>query len=89
VHSARASVSASSHTLLVIARGLIVGVDDSVRGNALSIQRLSPGIDGVDISELVFLVNTIAVKISEHGAPEGHELTDRIEPAALSTSVMQ
>ena len=42
-------IVADRDALLVVARGLIVGVDNGVRGNAIGVVRLSPGVDGVDI----------------------------------------
>eukprot|EP00960_Hanusia_phi_P038580 753492-Hanusia_phi.AAC.7 len=44
-------VATGGHALLVVAGGLIVGVDDGVRGDAVGVVRLSPGVDGVDVIE--------------------------------------
>ncbi len=45
-------VVAGGHTLLVVARGLIVGVNDGVRGDAVGVVRLGPGVDGVDVRDV-------------------------------------
>jgi hypothetical protein len=42
-------VAALDHALLVVAGGLIVGVDDGVGGHAVGVVGLGPGVDGVDI----------------------------------------
>ena len=42
-------IVAVGHALLVVAGGLIVGINDGVRGNTVGIVRLSPGVDGVNI----------------------------------------
>jgi hypothetical protein len=42
-------IVAVGHALLVVAGGLIVGIDDGVGGNAVGVVRLSPGVDGVDV----------------------------------------
>ena len=44
-------VAAGGHALLVVAGGLIVGVDDGVGGHAVGVVGLGPGVDGVDIVE--------------------------------------
>ena len=49
--SFRRLVATGSHALLVVGRGLIVGVDDGVGGNTVGVVRLSPGVDGVDVIE--------------------------------------
>ena len=48
-------VVAGSNALLVVASRLIVGVDDGVRGDAVGVVRLSPGVDGVDVGDSVEL----------------------------------
>eukprot|EP00961_Rhodomonas_salina_P157784 2124027-Rhodomonas_salina.1 len=52
--------------LLVGASGLIVGVDDSVRGDTVSVVRGRPCVDGVVI-------------LGEHGGLERNELADLLE----------
>ena len=42
-------IAALDHALLVVAGGLIVGVDDGVGGHAVGVVGLGPGVDGVDI----------------------------------------
>ena len=42
-------VAALDHALLVVAGGLIVGVDDGVGGHAVGVVGLGPGVDGVDV----------------------------------------
>jgi hypothetical protein len=42
-------IVAGGDALLVVARGLVVGVDDSVRSDTVGVVRLSPGVDGVDV----------------------------------------
>jgi len=42
-------IAALDHALLVVARGLIVGVDDGVRGHAVGVVGLGPGVDGVNV----------------------------------------
>jgi hypothetical protein len=79
VSSSRASIAASLKALLVVAGGLVIGVDNGVGGDSLSILHLSPGVDGIDIAELIVSVNAIAID-SEHGALEGRELTNVLEP---------
>ena len=44
-------VAALDHALLVVAGGLIVGVDDGVGGHAVGVVGLGPGVDGVDVIE--------------------------------------
>ncbi len=44
-------IAAGGHALLVVASGLIVGVDDGVRGHAVGVVGLGPGVDGVDVIE--------------------------------------
>jgi hypothetical protein len=44
-------VSASGHTLLVVAGRLVVGVDDGVGGHTVGVVRLSPCVDGVDVGD--------------------------------------
>ena len=66
-HAKSCLVAAGSDALLVVASGLIVGVDDGVRGDAVGVVRLSPGVDGVDVGDGV-----------EHGAEKGeHFLKQR------------
>jgi hypothetical protein len=55
-------VVAGGDALLVVARRLIVGVDNGVRGDAVGVVRLSPGVDGVDVRDIL-----------EHGATEEGE----------------
>jgi len=55
-------VVAGSDALLVVAGGLIVGVDDGVGGNTVSIVRLRPGVDGVHVRNVL-----------EHGGTEDGE----------------
>ncbi len=55
-------VVAGSHALLVVGGGLIVGVDDGVRGDTVGVMRLSPGVDGVDVRDVL-----------EHGGAEEGE----------------
>jgi len=43
-------VVAGSDALLVVAGGLIVGIDDGVGGDAVSVVRLSPRVDGVHVA---------------------------------------
>ena len=42
-------IAALDHALLVVAGGLIVGVDDGVRGHTVGVVRLGPGVDGVNV----------------------------------------
>ena len=44
-------ISKDSHALLVVARGLVVGVDDRVGGHSVGVVGLGPSVDGVDIIE--------------------------------------
>jgi hypothetical protein len=44
-------IAAGGHALLVVARGLVVGVDDRVGGHAVGVVGLGPSVDGVDIVE--------------------------------------
>lgn len=44
-------IGAVAHALLVVARGLIVGVNDGIRGNAVGVVRLRPCVDGVDVGD--------------------------------------
>jgi hypothetical protein len=55
-------VVAGNDALLVVAGRLVVGVDDGVRGDAVGVVRLSPGVDGVDVRNVL-----------EHGATEESE----------------
>jgi hypothetical protein len=69
------------HALLVVARGAVVRVDRGVRGNAVGIARLSPGVDGVHVTEQSS--NVVAVRIEgEHRERllELHEAADGLEP---------
>jgi hypothetical protein len=79
VSSTRASIAASLKALLVVAGGLVVRVDNRVGGDSLSIPRLGPGVDGINIAKLIVPVNAISVD-GEHGALEGRELTNVLEP---------
>ena len=42
-------IAALDHALLVVAGGLIVGVDDGVGGHTVGVVRLGPGVDGVNV----------------------------------------
>ena len=42
-------VAALDHALLVVAGGLVVGVDDGVGGHTVGVVGLGPGVDGVDV----------------------------------------
>ncbi len=77
--STRASIAASLKALLVVAGGLVVRVDNSVGGDPLSIPHLSPSVNGVHIAKLIVPVHAIAID-GEHGALEGRELTNVVEP---------
>ena len=55
-------VVAGDDALLVVAGGLIVGVDDGVRGHTVGVVRLGPGVDGVDVRDIL-----------EHGGTEEGE----------------
>ena len=44
-------VARDVHALLVVARGLVVGVDDGVGGHTVGVVGLGPGVDGVNIVE--------------------------------------
>jgi hypothetical protein len=44
-------IAAGGHALLVVAGGLVVGVDDGVGGHAVGVVGLGPGVDGVDVVE--------------------------------------
>jgi hypothetical protein len=50
-HTACDLVSAGGHALLVVARGLVVGVDDGVRSHSVGVVRLGPLVDGVDVGD--------------------------------------
>ena len=85
VRALRASISADRQTLLVVARGLIVGVDRDVRGETLSRSDLSPAVDRVNIPKLICVVNAVG----QHGGGgglQGHELADVLEPATMQMS---
>ena len=49
IYRADCLIAALDHALLVVAGGLIVGVDDGVGGHAVGVVGLGPGVDGVDI----------------------------------------
>ncbi len=55
-------VVAGGHALLVVGGGLIVGVDDGIRGDTVGVVRLGPGVDGVDVRDIL-----------EHGGAEEGE----------------
>jgi hypothetical protein len=55
-------VVAGGNALLVVAGRLIVGVNDGVRSDAVGVVRLGPGVDGVDVRDIL-----------EHGATEEGE----------------
>jgi hypothetical protein len=55
-------VVAGDDALLVVAGGLIVGINDGVRGHTVGVVRLSPGVDGVDVRNVL-----------EHGGAEKGE----------------
>jgi len=44
-------VAAGGHALLVVLGRLIVGVDDGVGSHTVSVVRIRPGVDGVDVIE--------------------------------------
>jgi hypothetical protein len=46
-------VATLDHVLLVVAGGLIVGVDDGVGGHTVGVVRLGPGVDGVNVGVVV------------------------------------
>ncbi len=56
-------IVAGGDALLVVGRRLIVGVDDGVRGHTVGVVRLSPGVDGVNIRNIL-----------ENGAKKGEHL---------------
>ena len=66
-------VAAGGHALLIVLGGLIVGVDDSVRGHAVGVVRLGPGVDGVDVIE------------HGHGEKSEHLMRKRVSRTELST----
>ena len=72
-------ISSGLQPLLIIARGLIIGVDDSVGGDSLSVQRLGPSVDRVHIPQLIVLVDAISIQF-KHRALESHKFANRIEP---------
>ena len=47
----RCLIATDGHALLVVRGGLVVGVGDGVRGDAVGVVRLRPGVDGVDVAE--------------------------------------
>jgi hypothetical protein len=55
-------VVAGGHALLVVGGRLIVGVNDGVRGDTVGVVRLGPGVDGVDVRDIL-----------EHGGTEEGE----------------
>ena len=55
-------VVAGGHALLVVGRGLIVRVDDGIRGDTVGIVRLGPSVDSVDVRNVL-----------EHGGAEEGE----------------
>jgi hypothetical protein len=57
-------VAAGNLALLVVAGGLVVGVDDGVGGHAVGVVGLGPGVDGVDIR--------VGVKKHGHGEKGEH-----------------
>ncbi len=64
-------VVAGGHALLVVAGRLIVGVDDGIRGDTVGVVRLSPGVDGVDVRDVL-----------EHGSAEEGEHSAEERPSA-------
>ncbi len=69
------------HALLVVARGGVIGVNDGVRGDAVGVARLSPGVDGVNIAEEGR--DVIAVRVEgKHGERllQINEVADGSEP---------
>ena len=70
----RSLIVASDDTLLVVARGLIVGIDDGVRSHTVGVVRLSPGVDGVDVRDIL-----------EHGGAEEGEHSASYEQRVKKT----
>ena len=71
-------IGADGHALLVVAGGLIVGVDDGVGGHAVGVVGLGPGVDGVDIIELGHHEDSehrdpAQDKTGQHQGPPAHE----------------
>ena len=62
VHTTDRLVVAGNDALLVVAGRLIVGINDGVGGNTVGVVRLSPGVDGVDVRNVL-----------EHGGAEKGE----------------
>jgi hypothetical protein len=67
-------VIASDDSLLVVARGLIIGINDGVRRNTVGVVRLSPGVDGVDVS----------VGVDQHGENGEHLSAKAIQKVSIS-----
>ncbi len=61
-------IVAGGDALLVVGRRLIVGVDDGVRSHTVGVVRLSPGVDGVNIRNIL-----------ENSAKEGEHFLQSIQ----------
>ena len=81
----RVSISADGQPLLVVARRLVVGVDGNVRTESLSTPDFSPGVDRVNISELIGVVQAIGEHSGGAGL-QGNKLADIFEPATTATT---
>ena len=68
-------VVAGDDALLVVAGGLIVGIDDGVGGDTVGVVRLSPGVDGVDVRDIL-----------EHGGTEeGEHFWNNLSSVSIHT----